>query len=105
MPQSQPPSQRAPVFQDAWTPPDGESEMETGALSEDAFQMVANSWPVAAADPRNPAMATSWSAATSEPRNPASEPHYNGTQERPWDAPRVSGGLGGRRATQPGDGD
>lgn len=68
-PLSAPPS--APAFQDVWTPPDGENEMETGALSEEAFRTSAEAW----------------SAATSEPRHPTAEPQYSSTQQRPWDAP------------------
>jgi hypothetical protein len=71
----------APTFQDAWIPPDDAAEMETGALTEDAFHPHAAS-PDAA-----------WSAAHSEPRQSAAEPHYDSAQERPWDAPRVSGDL------------
>ncbi|HEX2346837.1 MAG TPA: hypothetical protein VHI51_00245 [Ktedonobacterales bacterium] len=78
-----PPEPSAPVFQDAWTPPDDAAEMETGALTEDAFQPHA-----AAAAPDD-----AWSMAISEPRHPTAEPHYESAQERPWDAPRVSGDL------------
>jgi hypothetical protein len=79
-------SSDTPVFQDAWTPPDGESEMETGALSEDAFQ----------------APADTWSAATSDPRRFMPEPQYDSGQMRPWDAPRASSGnLGGQLGGQP----
>lgn len=80
---SLPPEPSAPVFQDAWIPPDDAAEMETGALTEDAFQPHA-----AAAAPDD-----AWSMAISEPRHPTAEPHYELAQERPWDAPRVSGDL------------
>jgi hypothetical protein len=57
--------------------------METGALGEDAFRPGVSAW----------------SAATSEPRHPTSEPQYASAQERPWDAPQVSGGgLSGQPA-------
>jgi hypothetical protein len=83
---SLPPTPSAPVFQDAWTPPDGESEMETGALSEDAFQQ-----PVGA-----------WSTASPDALRRTSAPQYNTGQERPWDAPRVSSGnLGGNLGGSP----
>ena len=79
--------QSAPVFQDAWTPPDDEAEMETGALSEDAFH------PAAASPTGHASLDDAWSAAILEPRHPTAEPRYDSGQERPWDAPRASGDL------------
>jgi len=94
-PQSRP---NAPAFQDAWSPPDSENDMDTGALSEDAFQigsnMAANNWSAPSSLPG----ADAWAAASSQPRHAASQPDY-GSHERPWDAPRVqSGGLNGGRS-------
>lgn len=85
---SLPPEPSAPIFQDAWTPPDDAAEMETGALTEDAFL------PHAVASSAADSPATAWSATLSEPRHgAAAEPRYDSAQERPWDAPRVSGDL------------
>ena len=74
------PTHSAPAFQDAWTPPDGESAMETGALSEDAFQPGANPWAAPTSQPPH----------TPAHPMPPIPPAAYGSQERPWDAPRVS---------------
>ncbi|MDE3229038.1 MAG: hypothetical protein KGO05_04085, partial [Chloroflexota bacterium] len=80
----------SPVFQDAWTPPETDTDMETTALTEDAFQPRGAEW--SPPDWQGPA-ADAW-AATSQPLGARSQPDY-GMRERPWDAPRVqSGGLG-----------
>lgn len=85
-----PASSQAPVFQDAWTPPETDTDMETTALTEDAFQPRVAEWSPPAW--QGPA-ADAW-AATSQPLGASSQPDY-GMRERPWDAPRVqSGGLG-----------
>lgn len=63
----------APAFQDAWTPPDGESAVGTSALPEAAFQPGMNAWATPSSQP-----------------TPGALPPSFGTQERPWDAPRVS---------------
>jgi hypothetical protein len=90
-PQSTP---NAPIFQDAWTPPDTQSNMETGALPEDAFLPGGRAWDAVPSQPG----ADAWAAAASQPRRLSAMPNY-GSQERPWDAPRVnSGGLDGARS-------
>ncbi len=96
------PMPSTPVFQDAWTPPDGEIEMETSALPEDAFQTGMPGMP-GASGMAGAAGASAWSAATSEPRRRTSEPQYDSTQLRPWDAPRSGGGLSGESTPPPFD--
>lgn len=99
------PGPNAPTFQDAWSPPDDDHNMQTGALPEDAFQVGGNGWALPSSQPgangwalpSSQPGADAWAAAPSQPRHAASPPDY-GSQERPWDAPRVnSGGLGSGR--------
>ncbi len=92
-------ARNAPVFQDAWSPPDAESEMQTSALSEDAFQP--QQFPSTPQTPQTPPRRFHLEPPATGPVGPFSlagnegYQNYADSQPRPWEAPRVSsGGLG-----------